>query len=223
MELTAVDVRQVMAAHTFLRVGQQRFRNQLRAEERAADADIDDVGDWLLGVTAPQTVVNPADQLGHLVQDFMHLGHDVHAVDRQFVGNRATQRGVQGRATFRGVDDFTAEQRLDCAFEVDLIGEVDQQIAGLVGDQVFRVVQKQPAAAQGEFFKTFRVAVKRVTHAEVLHAGTVKFQRLPSGQSGNVVRGAVVRHRCGYPFCLNCLWTLKTPAPGFSCSGVRSV
>jgi len=80
---------------------------------------------------------------------------------------------VQGWAAFRGVDDFTAEQRLDRTFEVSLIGEVDQQIAGLVVDQVFRVVQKQPAAAQGEFFKTFGVAIKRVAHAEILHAGAV--------------------------------------------------
>jgi len=78
-----------MAAHAFLGVGQQSFRHQLRAKEGATNADVDDVGDRLFGVTAPQAVVNPADQLGHLVQDFMHLGHDIHAVHRQLVGNRA--------------------------------------------------------------------------------------------------------------------------------------
>ncbi len=46
MEFAAVDVGQVMAADTFVRVGHQRFGDQLRAEERAADADVHHVGDW---------------------------------------------------------------------------------------------------------------------------------------------------------------------------------
>ena len=202
VEFTAVDIRQVMAANTFLRVGQQRFGHQLWAQERAADTDVHNVGDGLFGITAPQAFMNATDQFGHLVQDFMHLGHDVRAIDRELVGHRATQCRVQGRTAFGGVDDFAREQRFDCTLEVDFVGQIDQQRAGFVGDQVFRVVQEQPAAAQGEIFKTFGVAVKRVAHAEMLHAGAVLLQRLPSGQSGNVMRSAVVRHRCGYPFLL---------------------
>ena len=68
------------------------------------------------GVAAPQAIVNPSDQFGHLVQNFVHLGHDVDAVHRQFVGYWAAQCGVQGRTTFGGVNDLAFEQRFDCTF-----------------------------------------------------------------------------------------------------------
>ena len=80
-----------------------------KAKERAADANVHDVGNRFVGVTAPQAFVNATDQLGHLVQDFMHLGHDVRAIDRELVGHRATQCRVQGRTAFGGIDDLPRE------------------------------------------------------------------------------------------------------------------
>lgn len=137
MELAAVDVRQVMAANAFLRVGQQGFGDQFRAEERATDTDVHHVGDRLLGVAAPQAIVNSAHQVGDLVQHLVHIRHHVDAVHQQPVAHRPTQGSVQGRAVFGSVDDFAFEQRLDRALEVDFIGQAHQQVAGLGGDQVF--------------------------------------------------------------------------------------
>jgi hypothetical protein len=97
-----------VAAHAALGVGQQRFGDQLGAEERATDADVDHVGDRLFGVAAPQAVVDAADQFGDLVQHLVHFRHDVHAVDAELVADRAAQGGVQHRAAFGGVDDFAA-------------------------------------------------------------------------------------------------------------------
>lgn len=48
--------------------------------------------------------------------------------------------------------------------------------------------------------KALRVGIEGLAHAEILHGLAVVIQRLPGGQSGNVVRSAVVRHRCGFPF-----------------------
>ncbi|MNK91257.1 hypothetical protein D3C87_1113470 [compost metagenome] len=211
VELAAVDVRQVMTAHAFLGVGQQRFGHQLRAEERATDADVHHVGDRLLGVTAPQTIVDTADEVGDLVQHLVHFGHHVDAVDRQLVANRAAQGRVQGRTAFGRVDDFAVEQRLDRALEVDFVGQAHQQIAGLGVDQVFRIVEKQAAAAEGELSKTLRIGIEGFAHAEILHGLAVVIQRLPGGQSGNVVRSAVIRHRCGFPYYLNGLLNTKNP------------
>ncbi|MNF26619.1 hypothetical protein D3C84_72560 [compost metagenome] len=203
VEFAAVDVRQIMATHAFLRVRQQRFGHQLRAEERATDADVHHVGDRLLGVTAPQTIVDTADEVGDLVQHLVHFGHHVDAIDRQLVADRAAQGRVQGRTTFGRVDDFAIEQRLDRALEVDFVGQAHQQVAGLGVDQVFRVVEKQAAAAEGELSKALRIGIEGFAHAEILHGLAVVIQRLPGGQSGNVVRSAVIRHRCGFPFYLN--------------------
>ncbi|MNQ37658.1 hypothetical protein D3C85_512090 [compost metagenome] len=218
VELAAVDVRQVMATHAFLGVGQQGFGHQLRAEEGAADADVHHVSDRLLGVTAPQTVVDTADEVGDLVQHLVHFGHHVDAIDRQLVADRAAQGRVQGRTTFGRVDDFAIEQRLDRALEVDFVGQAHQQIAGLGVDQVFRIVEKQAATAEGELSKTLRIGIEGFAHAEILHGLAVVIQRLPGGQSGNVVRSAVIRHRCGFPFYLNGL--LNTKNPGAQWMGV---
>jgi hypothetical protein len=210
VQLGAVDVRQVVAANAFLRVGQQSFGHQLRAEERATDTDVDHVSDRLLGVTAPKTVVDAADQVGDLVQHFVDFRHHVGAVDQELVAHWATQRGVQSRAVFRRVDRFAVVLRLDCVFQTDFIGQVDQQLTGFGGDQVFRIIEEQPAAAEGEFVETLRVFVERLTHAEVLHGVAVIGERLPGGQGGDVMRSAVVRHRCGFPCTWTAFWTLKS-------------
>src|SRR5471032_1921086 len=137
MEFAAVDVRQIVAANAFLRVGQQRFRHQLRAQERTTDTDVHHVGDRLFGVAAPQTVMDAADQFGDLVEHLVHFRHHVDAIDQQLVAYRAAQCGVQGRATFGGVDQFAIVLRLDGVLEAYFVGQVHQQAAGLRGDEVF--------------------------------------------------------------------------------------
>lgn len=200
MELAAVDIGQVMATHAFLGVGQQGFGHQLRAEEGTADADVHHVGDRLFGVATPQAVMDAPDQLGDLVQYLVHLRHHVDAVDRQLVAHRAAQGGVQGRTAFGRVDQLTGEQRLDRVLQAGFVGQAHQQVAGFGGDQVLRVIEKKPTAAEAELMKALRVGIEGLAHAEILHGLAVVIQRLPGGQSGNVVRSAVVRHRCGFPF-----------------------
>ncbi|MCY1183037.1 hypothetical protein D9M73_236250 [compost metagenome] len=107
---------------------------------------------------------------------------------------------MQGGASFGGVDDFAIEQRFDRALEVDFVGQAHQQVAGLGVDQVFRIVEKQAAATKSELGKSLRVGVEGLAHVEILHGLAVVIQRLPGGQGGHVVGGAVVRHRCGFPF-----------------------
>ena len=200
MELAAVDVCQVVAAHAFVSIGQQCLGDQLRAEERTTDADIHYVSDRLLGVTTPQAVVDAADQVSDLVQHLVHVRHDVYAVDRQLVAHWAAQRRVQGGATFGRVDRLACVQRVNRGFKVDFFGQAHQQVTGFAGDQVFRVIEEKPAAAQGELGKALGIGIERVAHAEILHGLAMLIERLPSGQSGNVMRSAVVRHRCGFPF-----------------------
>jgi hypothetical protein len=51
-------------------------------------------------------------------------------------------------------------------------------------------------------WEALRIGSEGFAHAEILHGLAVLIERLPGGQSGNVMRGAVVRHRCGFPFLL---------------------
>ncbi|MCY1176933.1 hypothetical protein D9M71_304340 [compost metagenome] len=81
--------------------------------------------------------MNAADQFGNLVEHLVHFRHDVHAVDAEFVTYGPAQGGVKHRAAFGGVDDLTAEHRLDGVLQAHFIGQADQQLAALLGDQVF--------------------------------------------------------------------------------------
>ncbi|MNY76151.1 hypothetical protein D3C86_2156390 [compost metagenome] len=50
----------------------------------------------------------------------------------------------------------------------------------MFGNQVFRVVEEQAAAAQGELVEALGIGGERFAHAEALHGFTMLFQRLPS-------------------------------------------
>jgi hypothetical protein len=54
---------------------------------------------------------------------------------------------VQRRTAFGSVEDLAGEHRLDRAIEVDFRGQLDQQVARLAGDEVFRIVEEQSTRA----------------------------------------------------------------------------
>ena len=194
-KLAAVDIGQVMTAHTALRERTQCFGNQLRAEEGAANADVDHFLDRLFAVAAPQTAVNATDQFGDLVQDAMDLGDDVMAVDQQAATNRATQSRVQCGAAFRSIDLLTVEQVGDGLLQTGLLGQLNQQFEAALIDQVFRVIQQQPAAVERKSLVAPCIRCKGLAHAEPGHLGTMLLQGLPGGQGGDVMRLLVIGHR----------------------------
>ena len=122
-EFAAVDVGQVVAAQAFLGERQQCLGDQLRAEEGAADADVDHVGDRLLGVAAPQAVVQLGHQRAHLLQDAVDVRHHVAPVHQHLVAQRPTQGRVQYLALLRGIDGGTVEHRLDGIAELGFLGQ----------------------------------------------------------------------------------------------------
>ncbi len=216
VELAAIDVSQVVAADATLGVRQQRLGNQLGAKERATDADVDHVGDGLFAVAAPQAVVDAPDQFGDLIEYLVYFRHDVHAVDAELVAHGPAQGSVQHRAAFGGVDDFAAEHRLDGVLQAHFIGQVHQQVAALFGDQVFRVVEEQAAAAQGELVEALGIGGEGFAHAEALHGVAVLLKRLPGGQGRHIVGSTVIRHCAGFPWCVVMPWTRQSlPGSGW--------
>ena len=200
-----------MAAHAFLREGQQGFRHQLRAEEGATDTDVDDVGDRLFAVAAPHAAVDAADQLGHLIEHAVHFRHHVDAVDRQALADRPAQGGVQGWATFRAVYQLAVEQGANGLLQAALAGQVDQQGAGLTADQVLRVIEEQAAAGHREFAEAQRVLGKGLAQGEIVH-GIAMLTERPPGRQGRGVEGVlVIRHVAA---SLNCVQPLSMKKPG---------
>lgn len=194
MELATVDVRQVVAAHAFLGERQQGFGYQLRAEEGAADADVHHVGDRLFGIAAPQAVVHVAYQLGHLVQDAVDFRHHVDAIDQHFVADRSTQRGMQYRPALGGIDRLAVEHRPDRVAQPCFLGQLHQQVDGVLANQVLREVEEQSTGAEGKPLEALRIVDERLAHPEVLQFLAMGGQGAPTVELRGIQRSEVVLH-----------------------------
>jgi hypothetical protein len=72
---------------------------------------------------------------------------------------------------------------------------LNQQLEAALIDQVFRVIQQQPAAVERKSLIAPCIRCKGLAHAETGHLGTMLLQGLPGGQGGDVVRLLVIGHR----------------------------
>nr|GFD18201.1 hypothetical protein [Tanacetum cinerariifolium] len=108
------------------------------------------------------------------------------------LGGDNEQRGfsaqLAGELVQLGAVDVRQIVAANAFLRAHFVGQIDQQLAGFCGDQVFRVIEKQPGAAEGEFVETLRVFVERLAHAEILHGFAVVGERLPGGQGSDVMR-----------------------------------
>ena len=93
----------------------------------------------------------------HLVQHGMDLGHDILAVDDDGGAARRAQGDVKHRALLGDVDLLAAEHGVDALAQARLLGELEQQRQGLVGDAVLGIVEidsggldREPLAALGD-------------------------------------------------------------------------
>ena len=83
----------------------------------------------------------PIGERGHLVEHGMNLGHDVLAVMDDRSAARRAQGDVQHRALLGGVDLLAAEHGVDALAQARLLGELQQQGQGFVGDAVLGIVE----------------------------------------------------------------------------------
>src|SRR5690349_19360696 len=114
----------------------ERLVSHYRAEIRTADADVDEVPDGLARVAVPGAASDSLGESGHLVEHLMHLGHYVFAVHEDRRVSRRTQRQVKDSAVFCDVDFLAAKHRINSAAQIGLLGELKQQLEGLVRDAI---------------------------------------------------------------------------------------
>ena len=74
----------------------------------------------------------------------MHLRHHVGPVDDQRGSLRHAQRDVEHGAVLGHIDPLPGEHRIPVPLEPGLLGELEQQAQGLVGDAVLRVIEIEP-------------------------------------------------------------------------------
>ena len=114
-----------MRAQAAIRVGPQRLARQLRAEVRAADADVHHVSDALPGVAAVRAAAYRGDKAVHLCQHALHVHRDIApAVHHRLIG---AQRHMQHRAVFGVVDGFAVEHAFDPRWQAARLRQRRQQ------------------------------------------------------------------------------------------------
>ncbi len=144
---------------------------------RAADADIDHIGDFAAVAATERPVAHAAGKFAHAGQRVLNLRHDIGAVD----DNRhdVAQCRVQRRAVFARVDFLAAEQALDFGAHAALAGERHEQLHGFGGDEVLRVIEQHVAQAQREIGEPLRIAREQLRQTHVREFIAMRFQRQP--------------------------------------------
>jgi hypothetical protein len=127
VHVVAVDVGDEVHGQARMRELAQRQADHLRAEVGTADADVDDVRDFLARVAAPLAVADGVAERFDAGEDVVHVGRDVLAVDRDLLVLRRAQGSVQDGALFRQIDLAAREHGIAQLLDAALARQVCQQ------------------------------------------------------------------------------------------------
>jgi hypothetical protein len=157
----------------------QRLVGHDRAKVRAADPDVDDVPDGLAGIALPLPGTDAVRESRHPVQHLVYLGHHVHPVDHQRTALRHPQRDVQDSPVLGHVDRFAAHHRVPAFRDAGLLGQLEEQAQGLIGDPVLGVVQVEPGSFGDQPLTAPGVGREQLPQVPSADFGIVLFQCLP--------------------------------------------
>ncbi|MNS94121.1 hypothetical protein D3C72_1283270 [compost metagenome] len=168
-DVGTIDVRdEVHVQMVFVRA--QRFGHHEGAEVRAADTDVDHVGDRFAGVAFPAAGDNGFREGFHLLKHGVHFRHHIFAVDDNRSIATVTQRDMQHSAVFGAVDLLSGEHGLDGTCQIGLFRQILQFCQRLFGDAVFgEVHQHLIVEGSGEFAETVAVFREQVRDGDVFH------------------------------------------------------
>ena len=114
----------------------------------------------------------------------MHLLHDIHAVDQQFLRLRRAQGDVKHRAILGQVDVIAAKHGVDPLAKPGLFREIQQQFHGFAGDAVFGVIEKNAFRFQREACRATGVVREELPQMNIFQAGGMVVQRFEGRQFG---------------------------------------
>ena len=180
----AVHVRHKMQMKAPLAERFQCLGDHDRAEVRAANADVGNVGDGLAGVALPRAAADFVTKHRHLLQHAIDLGHHVFTVHKNRAIGSIAQRDVQHGAVLGEVDLLPREHLLRPPRHVRLQRQVEEEPHGFVGHAVFRVIEEDVTSLGGELFKAPRVGCEQLPQVQWRDRLAVFLQRLPGGRFG---------------------------------------
>ena len=109
----------------------------------------------------------------------MHLGDHVHPVHHDRCGAGSAQGHVEHGAVLRHVDLLAPEHGVDAGAQAGLLGELEEERQGLVGDAMLRVVEIDPHRLRGEALAALRIAGEEILQMQVADLLVVALQFLP--------------------------------------------
>ena len=142
----AIDVGDEVELHALLAVRLEGLGDHDRAEVRATNADVDNGVDGLASVTLPLT---RADLLGeglHVIQHAVDLLDYALAVDLHGLVGGVAQGHVVDGASLCEVDLLALEHVIAKLLNLCLLGKLDKQGEGLLGDEVLGEVEEDLVA-----------------------------------------------------------------------------
>jgi hypothetical protein len=178
-QFSPVDVRDKVKTLALCRKFGQRQHRHLRPQVRAANADVDDVGDGLIaaqllriGQHGFQSRLDFSLRVGDFVDDCLR---------RQVVGNwRISQQEMHHGTVFRVVDGFSGKHRVALRLHSTLARQLQQQrLAGRI-DQVLGQVRKHMRRLLAEIVKAQGVLREGLAQVEIFSISFKKgLQRSP--------------------------------------------
>jgi hypothetical protein len=167
-----------------MRVRLQRLTNHLRAEVRAADADVDDVGDLAAGVAAPHAGTHGIAETAHPGEHGRDLLRYVDAVDDARLTRPIAQRNVQHRAVLGAIDPLAREHRVAIGTHAGFARKRDKRRNRMLVDQILRVVHEEPRCLVRKLCRAFRIAREQRADGDAGQRVTMASERLPRRHLG---------------------------------------
>ena len=183
-KVRAVDVRHEVRPEIGALVGPERLADHHRPEVRAADPDIDDVGDPLARGPLPLPAAHALGELAHPPQHGVDVRHHVRTVDHDRPVGAVAQGHVQDRTVLGDVDLLAGEHPVPPALDIGLAAQRQQQIQCLGRDPVLRVVEEEPVLGQREALEPFGIVLEQLPQVDAAHALRVAGEILPGGRGG---------------------------------------
>jgi hypothetical protein len=159
-EVSAVDVGDKAKDHGTVAVVFERLIGHDRAQIRASDADVDDIANALAGVAFPFSAADAVGKGGHLVEHRVDSRDDVLAIDNDGLPFGRSQGDVQDGPVFGDVDLFPAKHGVDALAQAGLLGKLEEELAGFLGDAVLGVVEKEAGRLDGKAGGTLGIVGK---------------------------------------------------------------
>src|SRR5262245_17434832 len=100
----AVDIRYEMDVESFLSVRFQGLSDHDRAEVRPSDTDVHHVGNALARIASPLSTAYSVTKGVHVLEDRIHLKHDIRTVHQDGTIGAVAQRNVEHGTVLGDVD-----------------------------------------------------------------------------------------------------------------------